>query len=42
MNFVVRKTIRPVVDSTFPLKEAKEAQEKMEAGLHSGKILLKS
>jgi NADPH:quinone reductase-like Zn-dependent oxidoreductase len=42
MNFVVRKKIRPVVDSTFPLKEAKEAQEKMEAGLHSGKILLKS
>jgi len=40
MNFVVRKKIRPVVDSIFPLKDAKEAQKKMEAGLHSGKILL--
>ena len=41
LNFVKRKKIRPVIDSVFPLKEAREAQERMESGLHSGKILLK-
>jgi NADPH:quinone reductase-like Zn-dependent oxidoreductase len=40
LRFVVRKKIRPVIDSIFPLKDAKEAQKKMEADLHMGKILL--
>jgi NADPH:quinone reductase-like Zn-dependent oxidoreductase len=42
INFVMRKKIQPVIDSVFPLQDAKEAQKKMEAGLHAGKILLKS
>ena len=42
INFVMRKKIQPVIDSVFPLQEAKEAQKKMEAGIHTGKILLKS
>jgi NADPH:quinone reductase-like Zn-dependent oxidoreductase len=42
INFVMRKRIQPVIDSIFPLQDAKEAQKKMEAGLHAGKILLKS
>jgi NADPH:quinone reductase-like Zn-dependent oxidoreductase len=42
INFVMRKRIQPVIDSVFPLQDAKEAQKKMEAGLHAGKILLKS
>jgi NADPH:quinone reductase-like Zn-dependent oxidoreductase len=41
INFVMRKRIRPVIDSVFPLHDAKEAQKKMEAGQHAGKILLK-
>lgn len=41
IRFVVRKKIRPVIDSVFPLQDAKEAQGKMEAGLHKGKILLR-
>ena len=42
INFVMRKKIQPVIDSVFPLQDAKEAQKKMEAGMHTGKILLKS
>ena len=41
LKFVKRKKIRPVIDSVFPLKEARAAQERMEQGLHAGKILLK-
>ena len=41
IRFVIRKKIRPVIDSVFALKDAKEAQDRMEAGLHAGKILLK-
>jgi NADPH:quinone reductase-like Zn-dependent oxidoreductase len=41
INFVMRKKIQPVIDSVFPLQDAKEAQKKMEAGMHTGKILLK-
>lgn len=41
VRFVIRKKIRPVIDSVFALKDAKEAQGRMEAGLHAGKILLK-
>jgi NADPH:quinone reductase-like Zn-dependent oxidoreductase len=41
INFVMRKKIQPVIDSVFPLQNAKEAQKKMETGMHAGKILLK-
>jgi NADPH:quinone reductase-like Zn-dependent oxidoreductase len=41
INFVMRKKIQPIIDSVFPLHDAKEAQKKMEAGTHAGKILLK-
>lgn len=40
-GFVINKKINPLIDSIFPLKDAKKAQRKMEAGLHMGKILLK-
>lgn len=32
--------IRPLIDSTFPLREARLAHERMEAGLNVGKIVL--
>ena len=41
INFVMGKKIQPVIDSIFPLQDAKEAQKRMEAGMHTGKILLK-
>lgn len=41
VRFVVQKKLRPVIDSVFPLRDAKEAQKKMEAVHHMGKILLK-
>ena len=34
------KTIRPRIDSVFPLREAQEAHRRMETGAHMGKILL--
>ncbi|HEX7032584.1 MAG TPA: zinc-binding dehydrogenase [Nitrososphaera sp.] len=40
IKFVVRKKIRPVIDSVIELKDAKEAQKKMENNVHMGKILL--
>ena len=30
----------PVIDSTFPLAEMRRAQERLEGGGHTGKILL--
>jgi putative PIG3 family NAD(P)H quinone oxidoreductase len=33
-------TVRPVIDSTFPLRDAVRAHERMQASLHIGKILL--
>jgi putative PIG3 family NAD(P)H quinone oxidoreductase len=33
-------TIRPVIDSTFPLAAAADAHRRMESGLHIGKIVL--
>ena len=33
-------TVRPVVDATFPLEEARKAHELMESSAHSGKIIL--
>ncbi|OLC79918.1 MAG: hypothetical protein AUJ08_08760 [Thaumarchaeota archaeon 13_1_40CM_3_50_5] len=41
IRFIVRKKIKPVIDSIYSLKDAKQAQSKMEANLHLGKILLK-
>ncbi len=35
-----KKAIRPVIDSTFPLREAWRAHERMESGEHIGKIVL--
>jgi NADPH:quinone reductase len=32
--------VRPVIDSTFPLREALKAHGRMESGLHIGKVLL--
>jgi NADPH2:quinone reductase len=40
VNFVVRKKIRPVIDSVVPLDKASEAHNRMEAGQHQGKILI--
>ncbi|MEM2139385.1 zinc-binding dehydrogenase [Nitrososphaera sp.] len=39
-RFVEAKKIRPVIDSVFPLAQARDAQERMEQGRHAGKILL--
>lgn len=41
IKFVAAKKIQPVIDSVFPLAEAREAHKKMEQGLHAGKILLR-
>ncbi|HXG07515.1 MAG TPA: zinc-binding dehydrogenase [Nitrososphaera sp.] len=41
IKFVIRKKIRPLIDSTFELEDAKEAQKKMESNIHMGKILLR-
>jgi putative PIG3 family NAD(P)H quinone oxidoreductase len=35
-----KTTIRPIIDSTFPLKEAWRAHERLESGEHTGKIVL--
>ena len=35
-----KTVIRPVIDSTFPLAEARRAHERMEGGEHIGKIVL--
>ncbi len=34
------KRVRPIVDSTYPLREAAAAHRRMESGLHIGKIVL--
>lgn len=41
VDFVTRKNIKPVIDSTYRLEAAADAQRKMESGLHMGKILLR-
>jgi NADPH:quinone reductase-like Zn-dependent oxidoreductase len=38
--FFFARQLRPVIDSTFPLEHAAEAQRKLEAGEHFGKIVL--
>ncbi len=40
LKFVQEKRIKPVIDSVFSLKDAKEAQDRMEKDVHAGKILL--
>lgn len=35
-----KKTIRPIIDSVFPLADARLAHERMESGSHVGKIVL--
>lgn len=35
-----KRWIRPVIDSTFPLRDARLAHERMESGEHVGKIVL--
>jgi NADPH:quinone reductase-like Zn-dependent oxidoreductase len=42
MNLVSQKTIRPVIDRTFPLKEAAIAQKLLEDRNQFGKIILNS
>ena len=41
LSFFEDGKLRPVVDSVFPLSEARTAQEKMEKSEHFGKIVLK-
>jgi NADPH:quinone reductase-like Zn-dependent oxidoreductase len=40
VQFIVAKKIEPVIDSVMPLSEAVAAHERMEQGLHAGKMLL--
>ena len=40
MKLVFRRKLRPVVDSTFPLERAREAQERLANGEQFGKIVL--
>ena len=40
-GFILRKEIRPVIDSVFPLIEVEKAHQRMEEGMHFGKIVLK-
>jgi NADPH:quinone reductase-like Zn-dependent oxidoreductase len=41
LRFVTDKGLKPVIDSTYPLEEARAAQEKMEKGEQFGKIVIK-
>jgi NADPH:quinone reductase-like Zn-dependent oxidoreductase len=41
IRFVIRKKIKPIIDSVLALQDAKQAQSKMEADLQMGKILLR-
>jgi len=40
LPLIAKGTVRPLVDSTFPLAEAGRAQARMESGAHIGKIVL--
>jgi len=33
-------SVKPIIDSSFPLEQVTEAQAKMQAGSHMGKIIL--
>jgi NADPH:quinone reductase-like Zn-dependent oxidoreductase len=41
LGLINKGTLKPVIDSTFPLSHAKEAHQKMEKGGLKGKIVLK-
>ncbi len=40
MGLVVAGNLKPVMDKTFPLREARAAQERLEGGMQRGKITL--
>jgi NADPH2:quinone reductase len=40
LPLIAKGTVRPLIDSTFPLAEAGRAQARMESGAHIGKIVL--
>lgn len=40
LPLLAARKVKPVIDSTFPLREAAAAQARMEAGHHIGKIVL--
>ncbi len=40
LELVASGQLKPVVDKTFPLEKAKEAQQRLEEGAHIGKIVL--
>jgi NADPH2:quinone reductase len=40
MPLIAAGKVKPVIDSTFPLREAAAAHARMESSLHIGKIVL--
>ena len=40
LELVAEGKLRPIIDRTFPLKDAVEAQGRMAEGKHFGKIVL--
>ncbi|MGH7784742.1 MAG: zinc-binding dehydrogenase, partial [Candidatus Binatia bacterium] len=42
LNFLHATQIRPIIDCKFPLKEARQAQVRMEEARQFGKILLRN
>ena len=40
LPFLEKGTVRPLIDSTFPLEKASEAHRRMESSAHIGKIVL--
>jgi NADPH:quinone reductase-like Zn-dependent oxidoreductase len=41
LDFIEKKNIRPVIDSTYPLEKIEDAFERMKSAEHFGKVLLK-
>lgn len=41
LDFIEKKNIKPVIDSTFPLTKVEDAFERMKSSEHFGKVLLK-
>jgi NADPH:quinone reductase-like Zn-dependent oxidoreductase len=40
LPLIAKGTVRPLIDSTFPLSQASAAHARMETGAHVGKIVL--